>query len=95
MGITTIPNNSGTCRGCTRVPRTSPKEAAVPAARGSNVNRSRGRTSRWTGVAGTNIASGNTIAAAIRPWSAPATTFSTATLQTGSGAITRSSISLL
>jgi len=49
--------------------------------------------SRFTGVEGTIVAMGNTSKAENRPLSAPAVTFSMATISTGSGASTRSSIS--
>ena len=50
-------------------------------------------TWRWTGVAGTTAAIGNTRSAENRPLSAPQIAFWIATSATGIGASTRSSIS--
>ena len=93
MGMTMMLNISATCRGSTRVPTARPRLAPVRAASGVTVS-SRGQlTWRCTGVAGMKTASGNTTTAARTACRAPDTTFSSATAQIGSGAITRSSIS--
>jgi hypothetical protein len=63
------------------------------AASGASVSRIGQSIWRWTVSAGTTAAMGKTSRAAIRPWMAPETTFSSATNDTGSGASTRSSIS--
>src|SRR5437016_581360 len=94
-GTTITPNSNGTVRGSKAVPNMRPSEAEATQANGANVS----STSQWklrsTGVAGTNLAIGNTMIAAIRHWIAPDTTFSMATSSTGRGASTRSSISLV
>ena len=59
-----MPNSSGTWRGCTRVPSTMPRPAPHTHDSGRSVSRRIQITSRCTGVAGTNSASGNTIRAA-------------------------------
>ena len=90
-----MPNSSGTVRGSNNVPNISPSAADMMQASGATVSSTGQLNCRCTGVAGTNLAIGKTMTAAMRHWSAPATIFSTATSSTGSGARTRSSISFV
>src|SRR3954453_1361795 len=95
IGSTTIPNSIGTVRGSKRVPSVRPRAADVKQASGASVSSTGQLKFRCTGVAGTTAATGNTIMAAMIPWQAPATILPTATIDTGNGAGTRSSISLV
>ena len=95
-GSTTSPKSSGTVPGVEPVPKVSPERTTHEQASGSIVS----RTGQWIvevrhDASGTNAAIGNTTDAAKSPLNAPATTFSMATSETGSGASTRSSISLV
>ena len=94
-GSTTTPKSMGTVRGSNLVPKVRPSAPEVRQARGVRVTRTGQLTCRWTGVAGTRAATGNTMRAATSPWMAPETIFPTATQLTGMGASTRSSISLV
>ena len=93
IGIRITPNSIGTVRGSNIVPNISPSAPLMMHASGVSVSSTGQLASRWTGVAGTIAAIGNTISPANRHCSAPATIFSKATRPTGSGARTRSSIS--
>jgi hypothetical protein len=77
------------------VPNVSPSADAVMQASGASVSRTGQFTCRCTGLAGTTAAIGNTMSAAIKPWMAPDVTLASATIDTGSGASTRSSISFV
>ena len=92
-----MPKSSGTVRGSKIVPKVSPSAEQVTHASGVSVTSTSQCTWRlmWIWLACTTAAIGNTIAAASSPWIAPKMTFSSATSDTGSGASTRSSISLV
>ena len=93
-GTTTSEKIRPICLGLTTVPITSPKYPATRAAR-STVAISIGQlaTETETGSAETRSTIGSTAAAAMIDWRLLQTTFSRATMLTGSGAMTRSSIS--
>ena len=93
IGITRMLNIKLTWRGSTRVPIVSPSDRRAGTRAGSTVTSTSQCTSQVTGVLGTSNTIGSVIAAAIAAWIAPDTIFCIATAHTGSGAITRSSIS--
>src|SRR5438132_3840958 len=96
--MTTTANSTEILRGLTTVPRNKPDADASRAAI-TRTNMNIGQLEMWTcGActdAWTTTTIGNTMSAARIAWMAPATIFSAATAQTGMGASTRSSISLV
>src|SRR6476619_6936366 len=94
-GTTMMPNSRGTVRGSKSVPNISPSADDITQVSGAIVINTSQLNCKCTGVAGTNLAIGNTMIAATRHCAAPATIFSTATSSTGNGASTRSSISFV
>ena len=75
IGITRMPNSSGTCRGSTRVPIMSPSAPASTHGEREEREQHRPVDVEVHGRAGTSGAIGNTIAAANAAWSAPDTIF--------------------
>src|SRR5436309_6425851 len=97
MGSTRNPNMAPMLRGSTREPMSSPRLAHMTQVSGMRVTTTGQWMARWadTFLACTTDAMGNTMTAAIRPWIAPVVTLPMATSDTGRGASTRSSISLV